>query len=402
MLKRLRIGHFKSIEEADIDLQDFTIFVGLNGSGKSNLIDSLRFLRDCAATGLDHAINLRGGPALVRQYSPTRPYIVSLSITTSDTINDQRFDSSYSLRISGGRDEVIIEDESVSWMQDSLIVNNQGEFAEKFERITLNRDRNGKLSWTDTDSLIPDIGFPPNRLILGSFIPLQKRPRSYVVGKPIVDKLRNIRFTSVYPNILREPARIDIDRRLKEDCSNWASVIRAMRERRETDQQLRRVISMMREITPTLENVIVKNVGGYLVPQFLFKGPTEKTGNLFDPVQLSDGTLRLFCILLSLYQRPAPSFLAIEEPEQTIHPGLLPVISEAFTEASKEMQLAITTHSPHLLDYCPSEKIRVVYLDDGMTKVASIRDSQKKVIKEGLMKISEIMALDGLKPGSDK
>jgi predicted ATPase len=154
----------------------------------------------------------------------------------------------------------------------------------------------------------------------------------------------------------------------------------------------------MKHVMPTLEHVTVKQIGGYVVPQFLVKDTPKEKAHFFDPVQLSDGTLRLFAIFLSLYQIPRPDFLALEEPELTIHPGLVNLLAEAFQEVSERTQILITTHSPYLLDHFDPLQIKVVTMQEGKTKVSSIRRSQIETVKEKLMMLSEVMALDGLRP----
>ncbi|MEK7734873.1 MAG: AAA family ATPase, partial [Pseudomonadota bacterium] len=55
MLKSLRVQHFKSLADVFVEFSPITILVGQNGSGKSNVVDALRFLRDSLRHGLDHA-----------------------------------------------------------------------------------------------------------------------------------------------------------------------------------------------------------------------------------------------------------------------------------------------------------------------------------------------------------
>lgn len=153
----------------------------------------------------------------------------------------------------------------------------------------------------------------------------------------------------------------------------------------------------MRDIIPTFEEVSVASVGSYLVPNFKFtlKG---KDAVSFDPVQLSDGTLRVFGILLALYQLPAPKLLVIEDPEQTVQPGVMAVLAEAITEASEETQLIITTHSPSLIDHFKPEQVRVVTLEDGLTKVSRVKKTQIEAVKRDLMSMQDFMLAEGLQP----
>src|SRR5947208_12582597 len=60
-LRRVRIRGYKSIALCDVRLQPLTVLVGRNGSGKSNFLDALAFLRDSMDTSVTEALKRRGG-----------------------------------------------------------------------------------------------------------------------------------------------------------------------------------------------------------------------------------------------------------------------------------------------------------------------------------------------------
>jgi predicted ATPase len=66
-------------------------------------------------------------------------------------------------------------------------------------------------------------------------------------------------------------------------------------------------------------------------------------------VRLSDGTLRFLCLLAILCHPEPPPLVVIEEPELGLHPDALGLVAELLVEASKRMQLVVTTHSPSLV-----------------------------------------------------
>lgn len=59
-LTKVYVSNYKSIRSGSINLTDLTVFVGMNGSGKSNMLDAITFLSDVVLHGLDFAINSRG------------------------------------------------------------------------------------------------------------------------------------------------------------------------------------------------------------------------------------------------------------------------------------------------------------------------------------------------------
>ena len=387
MLKSIEIQHFKSLADVRLELGNVTLLVGPNGSGKSNIIDSLRFLRDAATYGLEYAVSERGGIDMLRQYSPTRPYLVSMRTEFSASASSDN--QTYSLRLSGSGGEAHIENEESFWLTESTIAIDYETHGDR-AWFRVQRDKHGHLSH-GPDSAPYKEALPPDELSLGNYLsPIG------AIGGEISTMFRSMRFAAIYPNILRAPSRPDTDKHLKEDCSNWASIIKALRQTKKGKESLASIKEIMARVIPGFQEIAVKGVGGYLVPQFLVKEKPDAKAHYFDPLQLSDGTLRMFGLLLALYQEPRPTFLALEEPELTVHPAMLALLADAIREVSETTQLVITTHSPYLLDSFDPDEIQVVNMEQGETKVAPIRRAQVESVKEGLISLSEVMALDGL------
>jgi predicted ATPase len=386
MLKSLRVRHFKSLGDVAVELSPVTLLVGPNGTGKSNIVDALRFLRDALVHGLDYAITDRGGITVLRQHSQGRPFTVGIGVELKYTFEDgQPYAGTYDLRIASTKGDYRVEEEIGEWTQEAWYTDDLGNASLRSKNIKLERSRDGEVL---VNGNAQEREMPADRLALDTVL----GDGFFRFSNPVLSTLSALRFLSIYPNTLRKPSRPDSDKQLREDCRNWASVIKAMRGRRAGEQGMHRIVELMRTVIPGLKNVRVQGVGGYLVPQFLVEDRPGAKPHYYDPIQLSDGTLRLLAMLLVLYQAPRPTFLALEEPEQTIHPGLLGVLADAFREVCSGTQLLITTHSPHLIDYFHSNEIRVVTLEDGETQVSPVRASQVQTVKGGLM------ALDGLKP----
>ena len=61
--------------------------------------------------------------------------------------------------------------------------------------------------------------------------------------------------------------------------------------------------------------------------------------------ELSDGTLRYLCLMAALLSPRPPPFLALNEPEMSLHPDLLGPLSRLIVEAAKNSQIWVTTHA---------------------------------------------------------
>ena len=77
----------------------------------------------------------------------------------------------------------------------------------------------------------------------------------------------------------------------------------------------------------------------------------------------SDGTLKMLAYLVVLYDPSPPQFVGIEEPENFLHPRLLPELAEECRAATERSQLLATTHSPFFLNAIRPEEVRVLYRD---------------------------------------
>ena len=84
----------------------------------------------------------------------------------------------------------------------------------------------------------------------------------------------------------------------------------------------------------------------------------------------SDGTLKLLAYLTLLYHPEPPQFVGIEEPENFLHPRLLPELAEECRAATKQTQLLVTTHSPFFLNALRPKEVWILWRDEqGYTQV---------------------------------
>ena len=385
-LKTVRIQHYKSLNDVTVHLHPgVTVIVGPNGVGKSNFVDVFRFLHDAVASNLDDAIRKREGIVRLLQYYKTRPSDIYLNFT----FKDDREEFEYYLRLGGkGNGDWYIIRESLSPLEPAEPI----EYGMRYVR------ESSENPIVDQDEIE---GFPEYRLALGMLLRQIQDPqpekndfrlRSIPLGSRIIKEVNHWSHCTIDPTILKEPANPGRSQSaLEESGKNWATVIKSAKP-----ATMERIYEAMRAVLPDFRHVKVETVGSYLIPRFFFASGEETIA--FDPVQLSDGTLRLFGLLLAAYQQPRPRLLVIEEPEQTIYPGAQAVLADVFSEISETTQVIITTHSPHLISHFTPDQIRVAYLQNGLTQIANIHPHQMEAIHEGLMSLGEFMATEGLQP----
>ena len=97
--------------------------------------------------------------------------------------------------------------------------------------------------------------------------------------------------------------------------------------------------------------------------------------------RLSDGTLRYLSLLAILLDPKPPLLVAIEEPDLGLHPDLIPTVAELLVDASRRMQLVVTTHSRTLVDSLSDHPSSVVVCEqeDGESRFERLDGDRLKV-----------------------
>lgn len=81
-----------------------------------------------------------------------------------------------------------------------------------------------------------------------------------------------------------------------------------------------------------------------------------------------------------LHDPSPPQLIGIEEPENFLHPRLLPELAEECRNASAQTQLLVTSHSPFFVSGLKPEELRVLYRDElGYTQAVRVADMPRAV-----------------------
>jgi predicted ATPase len=171
--------------------------------------------------------------------------------------------------------------------------------------------------------------------------------------------------------------------RLSATGDNLPNVVQYLREQHE--DVLHKVLDTLSKRVPRLEKVEADIMqDGRLLLQ-IKDAPFER------PILskfASDGTLKLLAYLIVLYDPSPPQLIGIEEPENQLHPRLLPELSEECRAAAENSQLMVTTHSPFFVNGLRPEELWVLYRDDqGFTQAKCTADMPgvKEFMDEGAL-----------------
>jgi predicted ATPase len=169
--------------------------------------------------------------------------------------------------------------------------------------------------------------------------------------------------------------------RLSKTGDNLPNVVQYLKEQH--PERLECIFQTLRRRVPRLESVAAEVMqDGRLLLQ-IKDAPFDR------PVLsrwASDGTLKMLAYLVVLYDPDPPQFIGIEEPENFLHPRLLPELAEECRAATERSQLLVTTHSPFFLNAIRPEEVWVLYRDeDGYTRArrASEIEGIRRFVDEG-------------------
>jgi predicted ATPase len=368
VIRRLKVSNFRSLgRDVDARLGRLTALVGPNGSGKSNVVDALQFLADCMHIRLEGAITKRHGLDVVRRFSekpsPRMSFRVEVDLPGGDGVYEFELASTRKGEYSVQSEHAQISSQGETfeyWIKDSIWLGGVSDLRPRLDPTSL-------------------------------ALPLIAGDKRF---SPLADTLRHIAVYSIYPDTLREPQKYDPTKPMDKHGSNWASILKDQ----DPDTWKDDVVEVLSRLTGDVVDIRVQPIAGYLTVQFehMLDSSTQRRSWL-DPIQESDGTLRVAGMITALLQLPRPTLIALEEPELTVHPGALRLLRDYVQQTAEHGQVVITTHSPDLLDLLDTDSVRVVARRNGATTVEELDEDQRDAVKSGLFSLGDVFRSEGLK-----
>jgi predicted ATPase len=106
----------------------------------------------------------------------------------------------------------------------------------------------------------------------------------------------------------------------------------------------------------------------------------QESGNekVFNAHHLSDGTLRMMCLITLLLQPNAPDTILIDEPELGLHPYAITVLASLMKNFSLSKQLIVSTQSVTLINHFESKDIIVADKEKGTSNFRRLEVDELK------------------------
>lgn len=318
-ITHLELRNWRNFRQVKLPISDRLFLVGPNASGKSNLLDAFRFLRDVAKTGggLLPALAARGGLSKVRCLAARQYPELVLDVQLNEPADGTRW-----------RYRISVKQESRGKRQPFLTE----ELVERNEDVILRRpnsdDQQDQARLTQT------------------FLEQINSNKDF---RPIAEFLSGVQYLHLVPQLVRNPDAFS-GPGLPGDPFGRSFLERVARTQERTRRsRLSKIERALRAAVPQLSSLShIKDEAGIPHLEAVYEHWRAQGARQRED-QFSDGTLRLIGLFWSLLD--SDELLLLEEPELSLNndivrrlPGLISVLLRR-----KRRQVIITTHSEHML-----------------------------------------------------
>jgi predicted ATPase len=352
MLRDVRIAGYRSLRSIHFPVGRLSVFVGANGVGKTNLYRALELLQAAAAGTLAHALAAEGGMESALWAGERRRHEPARIILKAGFALSPVGDNDYSYEVAAGvvPSREIKEGSGIRLpiaaaafalepqiKEETLLHHYRGRAHKLLERrgpAMTARDTDGGRAAIGTELLASETAL--GAIGDGAFDPAIAMLRNTLFDWRFYHDLRTDRASA-----LRQPCLAVTSPTLSSDGSNLAAVFATLNYIREDTVDLDRTID---DAFPGA-NLVVPPPGRFA--SFGMRFP-DQPKRIFEAAELSDGTLRYLGLAGALLAYRLPAFIALNEPEASLHPDLLVPLARLIVRASERTQIWLVTHSERL------------------------------------------------------
>ncbi|HXS77105.1 MAG TPA: AAA family ATPase [Terracidiphilus sp.] len=320
IISRLVLKNWRNFRSVDVRFAQRVFVTGPNASGKSNLLDVFRFLRDIAKPGggLQSAVRDRGGLSKIRCLAARKEPDIEITVELSEEWSGPAI-WRYAIGIKQqprGLRQPILQFEKI-WRNNELI---------KERPDAEDKADQERLTQTNLEQISSN----------GKF-------------RDIAKFFESIRYLHLVPQLLRHPESFQgptipddpFGRNFLEMVVKTPEKTRRSRLKK-VEEAVRAAVPQMRDLTDTKDETGVPHL------EATYEHWRPNAGKQRED-QFSDGTIRLIGLFWSLLDGDAP--LLLEEPELSLHSGIISKLPELFFKLQRQRrrQLFVSTHSGDML-----------------------------------------------------
>ena len=337
-LSALRAENYRSLRSQEVQLNGFNLFIGANASGKSTILDALRFLSEAVrARDFREPVFSRGGLLNLAWKGEAAGQIeLSMSLSYFGT------EFEWVVRLAASRTRHNFE------VEERLDELRSGSAPRK-----LLYAKSGEGWWWSEDRGQVALNQSPTSCALAA-----ASADAYSRARGVADFIGRWGFFDPSPFLLRHDSAGLESHRFDPYGRNLGGTLHALHV--SSPETLERIVETTRSIVG-LPSEVEPREGE---DRFYFVQREPGLDFAVHQVGVSSGTLRVLALMTALHAEPGVNLIGIEEPENYIHPAALAALLDHLRDVQDRIQFMVTTHSPLLLDFLNSpEAVRVVERD---------------------------------------
>lgn len=365
-IESIQIKNYKVFRDVIIrDLPAMSVFLGANGSGKTTFFDIFGFLSDALTNNVTAALNQRGGFREVRSRDTEGDIEFVIKYRSNEEDGSRGPIVTYELAIGEENGKAVIRKELLKYRRGQygkpwhfLRFENGKGYAIKNEdqygAENVNEDREEQQLDSPDILAIKGLGQFQRFRAIASF---RKLLEGWYVSNFQIDNARTVTDTGVSIH-------------LSKTGNNLAQVTKYIYDNHREIFDV--ILQKMGQRIPGVERVeAMETADGRIILRF-------QDGSFKDPFiarYVSDGTIKMFAYLVLLNDPEPHPLLAIEEPENYLHPELQAELAEELRSYAKRGgQVFVSTHSPDFVNALELEELFWMKKEGGYSKVIRASD----------------------------
>lgn len=327
-VSQISISNFKSIRALNLPLNKINVLIGPNGAGKSNFIQFFNLLNNIVSQNLQNYVAANGGADSFLYFG-------------------RKHSESFSGIISFGRNDYHFE--LTATVDNNLFFSNE---------ITVYQNPvHGGISSRNLAD-----GNKETNLLKQYKIDQKESVAFHILKAMATWRVYHFHDTSSSAKV-KQDGHINDNRSLRRDASNLSAFLYLLQEK--YNEHFIRIENTVKLIAPFFEKFQLEPLA-LNKEKIRLEWKQVGSDEYFNANHLSDGSLRIICLITLLLQPVLPDTIIIDEPELGLHPAAIELLTSLIKSvAANDKQIICSTQSVTFLNHFNPEDIIIVDRNNG-------------------------------------
>ncbi len=365
----ISIGGFRNIKKVRLDFDSITALVGLNGYGKSNVMDAIDFAFDFIHYPSNARIGMMSSKMGIPILKSNAGQNFSFDIEMKTTSKNKSYYVNYGFEFSWQTDN-----NPAKIVSEYLNIKSD-EKNQKYNAYIKRTNESAYYRSSETGRCSKVIRVDDATLVLSKLTALDDLYYLDIISKVSSMQYFIERHLDASPSFA--PAPIVVKGFQELELQGIQSIPRAIFYlKKDYIDKYELLVNSFKQLFPDVKDIDVQEIRLNQTSKITISedAPIMFTDSVYamsiiddkmvQPVSfesLSDGTKRIFLMLTFaiIADIKGLSLIAIEEPENSIHPGLLQNYIDILSQLINNCKIIITSHSPYIIQYLNPHSIYV-------------------------------------------